>query len=198
MPGNQTRASSLRGATSGPNTPATTARTAAPSWWWVAPAAGVAVILLLLLPVAGRSRLRRRRQQRSLSGHGEAEWQELLDTATDLGIATVASQSPRGVGQQLASRLDGPPAVALERLASAEELRRYARPQEAPRTDGFGDVAVVSAGLRQSVRRRARLRALFLPRSWFRRQAAAARRVAGRLSRAPSPSAGRKVEHAGG
>jgi transglutaminase-like putative cysteine protease len=197
-------ADSNRNGSSGANAQGTTAADSGSSWWWFAPAATVALILLFLVPVSARSRVRRRRQQRSQAGHGEVDWQELIDTATDLGIRPDASQSPRRVGQQLASRLDEATAETLEQLALAEERRRYAAVQEVPAAGSteFSEVSSVSAGLRRSVSRRTRMRALFLPRSWFRRQATTIRRVVTKVRpspvSSPSPVAGRKVGPAGG
>ncbi|MCX4749599.1 DUF3488 and transglutaminase-like domain-containing protein [Kitasatospora sp. NBC_01287] len=140
-------------------------------------AAGAAVLLLLLWPMAWRTRLRRRRLgegRRRSGGPGGglseeqvlAAWQELVDSAWDLGIAPDEAQSPRFTGERIseAGGLDGPSRAAMGRVALATERVLYAREAERPTPLG-SDVRVVRAGLRASAGRRQRLRALLLPAS---------------------------------
>ncbi|MFC7894039.1 transglutaminaseTgpA domain-containing protein [Streptomyces sp. NPDC057381] len=152
---------------------------------------GLAVLLAPLVPLLWRLRTRSVR----LGAHGRTEadagphtlavWQELTDTAWDLGILPDESQTPRRAAARIVrlGNLDPAAAAAVHRVADAVEQVLYApRPRL---TAGLTeDVLRASAGLRAGVGRRTRLRARFAPRSTVRvswavsaRWAAAKRRV---------------------
>ncbi|WP_328657008.1 transglutaminase TgpA family protein [Streptomyces sp. NBC_00334] len=166
--------------------------------WYAAAAwalAGLVVLLILLAPMLWRLRTRAVR----LGAHGRTEadagphtlavWQELNDTAWDLGILPEQSQTPRGAALRIVrlGQLDPAGAAAVHRVADAVEQVLYApRPRL---TAGLTeDVRLASAGLRGTAGRGTLLRARFAPRSavrvtwavsdrWtaLRRRAAAAR-----------------------
>ncbi|GHH94755.1 transglutaminase [Streptomyces capillispiralis] len=146
--------------------------------WYVVPAwvlAGLAVLLLPLAPMLWRTRTRAVR----LGGHGRSEadagayvlavWDELTDTAWDLGISPDESLTPRGAAARIVrlGRLEQGAAASVHRVADAVEQVLYApRPRPAPGlTD---DVRRAGAGLRARVSRWTRLRAVFAPRSTVR------------------------------
>ncbi|MDH6115910.1 DUF3488 and transglutaminase-like domain-containing protein [Kitasatospora sp. GAS204B] len=138
-------------------------------------AAGVAVLLLLFWPMLWRARLRRRRLgggRRRPGGPGGgltgaqvlAAWQEVVDSAWDLGIPPDEAYSPRHTGERIgeAGGLDESARAAVGRVALATEQVLYARAPE-PAAPLGPDVREVRAGLRASAARRRRLRALLLP-----------------------------------
>ena len=98
---------------------------------WVT--SGFALLLLaLLVPAARRAILRRRRLAALRRGAGSAivAWNEVLETAEDLGIAIPNTATPRGTAQLLAaassSTADG------TKNASSSSALRGAGPREAP------------------------------------------------------------------
>ncbi len=152
---------------------------------------GLAVLLVPLVPMLWRLRTRSVR----LGAHGRAEadvgphilavWQELTDTAWDLGIPPEESQTPRKAAARIVrlGHLDPSAAAAVHRVADAVEQVLYA-PRPRPTAGLTDDVHRASAGLRAGVGRGTRLRARFAPRSTVRvawtvsaRWAAAKRRV---------------------
>lgn len=165
-----------------------------PSATTVALAAGaLAALVLPVLPMLWRSRIRARR----LGGAGEpaqrtlAAWRELIDSAWDHGILPEESHTPRQAAARMvtAGRLEGPPAQAAERLATAVEQVLYA-PQPGPSGDPAADAGTAVAGLQATAGRWVRLRARLAPRSaarllWAahrRRSQAAARLRSGRAA----------------
>lgn len=100
------------------------------------------------------------------AGHANAVWQELADTAVDLGYDWRHTRTPRQNCDALvlAGRLRGEPAEAAERLASTVERARYA-----PSVGHVGDLAAdflaVRAALATHRSGRTRVRALLWPRS---------------------------------
>jgi transglutaminase-like putative cysteine protease len=160
------------------------ARTGA-SQSWLAPVVvgGVLAVVsaVLLLPRLVRSR---RRHRRLASAAPEDLWDELRDTAIDLGLGWPAGRSPRAIRGLLVPRLGlplsastpdrpshgprvAPEAVAaLDRLVTAVELGRYAPPgREADRTELRGDAELCVASLVGGTVRSARRRAAWWPRS---------------------------------
>ncbi|MFJ2950413.1 MULTISPECIES: transglutaminaseTgpA domain-containing protein [unclassified Streptomyces] len=137
--------------------------------------AGLGVLVLLLAPMLWRVRTRAVR----LGGHGRSEaeaapfilgvWDELTDTAWDHGIAPDESLTPRGAAERIVrlGRLGTGAAASVHRVAGAVEQVLYA-PRPRPAVGLAEDVRGVAAGLRGSVGRRARVRAVFLPRSGVR------------------------------
>ncbi|MEZ3178495.1 DUF3488 and transglutaminase-like domain-containing protein [Streptomyces pimonensis] len=134
--------------------------------------AGLAVLVLPLSPMLWRTRARAVR----LGGHGRSEagtapyvlavWDELTDTAWDYGIAPDDSLTPRGAADRIVrlGRLGPDAAASVHRVAGAVEQVLYA-PRPRPTTGLTDEVRGIAAGLRSSVDRRARARAVFVPRS---------------------------------
>jgi transglutaminase-like putative cysteine protease len=145
-----------------------------PKWYavlaWVL--GGLAVLLLPLAPMLWRLRARSVRLGAHGRGEGDAAphvlaaWEELTDTAWDFGIPPQESQTPRRAAARIArlGQFDPDAEAAVHRVADAVEQVLYApRPRLAAGL--AGDVRRVSAGLRSTVSRTTRLRALFAPRS---------------------------------
>lgn len=129
---------------------------------------GILVVLLAagLTPSVVRRRRRRQRLLRGRGGDPSALWDELNDTATDLGFVWSDARSPRQVASWLCASA-GTAAPRLEALADAVEQQRYAPPGSAG-ADGPAlarDYAEVSTQLRAGRARRDQLRARFLPAS---------------------------------
>jgi len=139
---------------------------------------GAAVLVLaavLLLPTLVR---RRRRAHRLAVAGPEQLWDELRDTALDLGVPWPSGHSPRATRDALVAHLGRPvdstspdrpahgPGVApegvgaLDRLVVALERLRYSRSPAAPdraqlRADGHTVLASLAGGAPRSARRRA-------------------------------------------
>lgn len=98
-----------------------------------------------------------------------AAWRELIDTAWDHGIPPDESQTPRKAADRVVrlGRLEQPAADAVHRVAGAVEQALYA-PEPRPGVGLAEDTRLVRAGLRASVGRWTRLRALLVPRSSIR------------------------------
>jgi transglutaminase-like putative cysteine protease len=99
-------------------------------------------------------------------------WRELNDTAWDYGVAPLATETPRQAAHRIArvAEMSEEARAAVHRVAEAVEQELYA-PQALRRGGGerlVADVRLASAGLRASVGRAARLRAVLLPRSGMR------------------------------
>lgn len=132
----------------------------------------LAVLVVPLSPMLWRARARSRR----LGGHartGEgaaahtlAAWQELTDSAWDIGIVPDESRTPRGAADRIVrlGRLGPEAGAAVHRVADALEQVLYA-PRPRPAAGLAEDVRRAIAGLHGEVNRRTRLRALFAPRS---------------------------------
>ena len=172
-------------------------------------AATVALGLLLITPRSLR-RSRRDRRWRVLDP-AEAAWVELRDTVVDCGHAWPAGLSPQGTRSRLVGLL-GPPAggpggdverprrgpavagaalAALDRVVTAVELARYsARPVPGDPTALRRDAETCTSSLLAGLPRRARRRAVWLPRSVLRRPS----RTAGNRGRSPAPAADRPVD----
>lgn len=136
-------------------------------------AVGVVLLLLLLTPMLWRFRARRGRLRRrgSRGGPGElseqqvlAAWRELIDSAWDIGIPPNEAETPRRTVARIVElgELDEEPRAAAGRLALATEQVLYA-----PRVELHPalrqDVRLVRSGLRASVGRSVRLRAVLFP-----------------------------------
>ncbi|GAA3172768.1 MULTISPECIES: transglutaminase TgpA family protein [Streptomyces] len=145
-------------------------------------ATGLTLGGLLLLAVAALPALRRRRARtRRLAAQGPqaapAAWQELTDTAWDLGIPPDEALTPRRTAVRLADTAALPPeaTAAVHRVAGAVEESRYAaRPRPAPQV--AEDVRLVCAALRAQASRGTRWRATLAPRSADRQLRACAAR----------------------
>lgn len=152
-------------------------------WWltWQALALYAVLLLLvalLLTPMFWRVRLRRRRlgAGRHLPGAaGSAEltdaqvlaaWEELIDSAWDLGIPPDDATTPRRAVQRITEtgHLDDAASAAAGRVALATEQVLYARGL-GPQLPLGPDVRTATDGLRAATGRRGRARAVLLPAS---------------------------------
>jgi len=159
--------------------------------------AALAVLAVFAIPAVARVVTRRRRVRDLRHGSALGAWEEVQDTALDLGWQLTDSETPREFAERLSVDRDarefgatgpigGSPistadaVAALERLRRAVELESFARAGGgAGATPGAGTSAAVSAAdlhavlhaLRAGVDRRVRLRAALLPASvlarWF-------------------------------
>lgn len=140
-------------------------KTQAVNWAWLA---GALVLLLLLTPFAVRTIRRSQRLAAVDGGSALAGWQELRDTADDLGMHPTDTWTPRQLADSLAPALDDGAAAALARLRAAVEAEAFAGVVGAAETVGAASVADVRAASR-SLRRNAgvtrRLVGALLPRS---------------------------------
>jgi hypothetical protein len=110
---------------------------------------------------------RRARRDSAPTDPGEAAhaaWAEMRADAIDHGLPWRPSDSPRAAALHLAELLElaDPASAALHRIARAEERARYA-PVPAPTHTLRTDVAIMRNVIAESVDRRARLRARFVP-----------------------------------
>ncbi|MFG3103172.1 DUF3488 and DUF4129 domain-containing transglutaminase family protein [Streptomyces sp. NPDC048182] len=145
-----------------------------PRWYEVAgwTAAGLVALVLLLAPLLWRLRVRalrlraHGRGEADVAAHVLAAWQELTDTAWDLGIPPDDSLTPRAAAHRVVrlGRLDPAAGASVHRLADAVEQVLYA-PRPRPVAGLAADVRRASAGLRAPLGRARRLRALLAPRS---------------------------------
>jgi len=132
--------------------------------------AGIPLLLLLLLgtPALIR-RVTRRRRWLAASGDAglaHAAWRELTDDMADLGMPSAPGETPRAVAGRLGrlAGFDPSAAVALARIADAEERARYAR-RPAPGHGLAADMRVVRKAAAATAPRRKRIRATLLPAS---------------------------------
>ncbi len=134
--------------------------------------AAIAIPLLLALLVAPsllRMGIRRRRYRRARSDQvatANAAWDELRDSARDLGYSWTASETPRQAAARLArkGKLRHNHTDALARLTTAVEQARYA-PLAGDTSTVIADVRAVRAGLARRVGRGQRVRSVVLPAS---------------------------------
>ncbi|MEW2619601.1 DUF3488 and transglutaminase-like domain-containing protein [Streptomyces sp. NPDC048106] len=142
-------------------------------WWFALIALAALVVLAVpLSPLLWRARMRSVR----LGGHARtdagaaaqalAAWQELTDSAWDLGIPPDESLTPRGAADRIIrlGRLDRPAGAAVHRVADALEQVLYA-PHPRPAPGVADDVRRATGALHGTASRASRLRARFLPRS---------------------------------
>lgn len=178
---------------------------------WLPLAGGTGGALLLAGLLLTPRTVRRARRQRRLAGGPEDAWDELRDTARDLGIPWLSGRSPRETGDALADHLGipltdrtperpahgggiAPLAVeALDRIVRCVERVRYARVPAAPESLA-ADVETCVASLNGGAARSARRRAEWWPRSVLPRP--------GRLRASTSPTSvpvryGGVVDHVG-
>ena len=132
---------------------------------------GLAALLLAIGAIPGLVRLsRRRRRLRAARTLGvDPLWDELAETARDLGYVWAPSRSPRQVTALLRPELDDHDAAeSLQALSGAVERARYSRPGTITSVTEGGDDLVdelrsVEDGLRSKRTRWQRLRARVLP-----------------------------------
>ncbi|MFC1412416.1 DUF3488 and transglutaminase-like domain-containing protein [Streptacidiphilus sp. N1-12] len=131
-------------------------------------AAGALLLALLLTPMLWRLRARSRRLRRRPQELSEeqvlAAWTELIDSAWDIGIPPDEAETPRRIAARIVElgELKDEPRAAAGRLALATEQVLYAPRREA-HPALRQDVRAVRGGLRASVGRGARIRAVLLP-----------------------------------
>jgi transglutaminase-like putative cysteine protease len=176
---------------------------------------GVVVAVLLLIGLALLPGVvRRSRRTRRLAGGAEDAWDELRDSAVDLGVGWPSGRSPHETGHRLAGWFgpepDGPPPVrpprgrglapgaedALDRIVLTLEQVRYARDAQDVPGALADDVLTCVEALRHGSMRSALRRARWLPRSLF----GGRRRVAAQALRDREPeavAAGGVVDHVG-
>ncbi len=143
---------------------------------WLPTAIGGGVLLVAgLLVSPSLIRLRTRRRRARLSGHdragsgAHAAWDELLDTATDLGLSSRTDETPRMLARRFAreAMFDAESAEAVRDIALAEERARYA-PESVSRSrsvDLAPPLRSARRALRRNAGRRQRWRARLLPAS---------------------------------
>jgi hypothetical protein len=133
-------------------------------------AAGGGLVVVLLGLGAVPPALRHRARARRLADGSPGElWEELLATATDLGVAVPATSTARQLARQLAEQLSGvePAAVAAVRtLALAQERAVYGPPATgAPDPAAATALRTVRRALLRRASRTQRLRAALWPAS---------------------------------
>ncbi|NGO13050.1 transglutaminase domain-containing protein [Streptomyces sp. HC44] len=134
--------------------------------------AGLVVLAIPLLPMLWRVRVRavrlgtHGRTEADAAAHTLAAWHEVTDTAWDFGIAPDESQTPRKAAARIVriGHLDPAATASVHRIADAVEQVLYA-PRPRPTPGLADDVRRMTAGLRATVSRGTRLRALLVPRS---------------------------------
>ena len=131
-------------------------------WWSFAVAAVAALAAVLLVPAACRSVQRTRRLARVSAGSAETAWNELRDTADDLGLKMDRGLTPRQLRDDLRQHLSGSGVDALDRLCAAVESEAFAEHAGAPDAT---DVLTVIRSLRRSAGARSTMIATFTPRS---------------------------------
>lgn len=134
--------------------------TAAPAPWWTM--LFVLLAVLVLAPAIVRSVRRSRRLDRVAAGSAAAAWEELRDTADDLGLKTDSGRTPRQLSDDLQQHLSSSGAQALARVRGALESEAFAGHGGGPDP---ADVRAVIRSLRRSAGIRASLMARLAPRS---------------------------------
>ncbi|RWZ51979.1 hypothetical protein ELQ90_07865 [Labedella phragmitis] len=133
------------------------------------------VVLSLLTPAAMRV-LRRRRRWSRIEGPSGAEdaWDEIVDSATDLGFVVSEGDSERDLAGRLrdTGRLDGGASAALDRVLDSRERSRYSDGASGPGFTLRTDVEVVVASLAASVPTSRRVRGALVPASVLSRRSA--------------------------
>jgi len=135
---------------------------------WLAVGIPVLIILLLTWPALVRLLTRRRRWLAASgdAGLAKAAWRELTDDLADYGLARAPGETPRAVARRVTQQasLDPAAALALTRIADAEERARYARLAR-PGAGLPADVRTVRLATAKAVTPGQRLRAKLLPAS---------------------------------
>jgi transglutaminase-like putative cysteine protease len=151
-------------------------------WLWFGVALLV-VVVLGLLPAFVRATRRRRRlgSLRDNTATPAVAWEEILDTAEDVGARPPDTSTPRENAARFDAMMGGPPpsrpgavlvtrSVALERVLGAVEREFYAEPLgEHESRQLADDVVEVTAALRSTLSRRAAFLARIAPASVWRR-----------------------------
>jgi hypothetical protein len=173
------------GQQNGPAAGGFTAESGPPAWvGWLWFGGTVLVLLVLgLIPASVRA-ARRGRRLRSLRDNTAAPsvaWQEILDTAEDIGVRPPNTATPRENAAGFDAMMGVPPpsrpgvvlvvhSAALERVLSAVEHEFFAEPLEEHESRQLADdVVEVTAALRSTLPRRAAFLARIAPASVWRR-----------------------------
>ncbi len=130
--------------------------------------AGVAVlVVLILLTPAVLRRVRRRNRLRRLAdewGGAATAWDELRDTARDLGWQVPATETPRVFALRIEHAIAGTPgADATRRLLAVRERDAYGPPARATAVGLASDLARVLEALEAAASPGARLKAALIP-----------------------------------
>lgn len=162
--------------------PAVARTAAAETWIWLIIVL-VGVAILGLLPAATRLVQRERRFNELARGGASAltAWQELLDSAADLGIIVPDTATPREAVEQLADCIGGAQRDALDRMRGAVERESYSYASAGAPGGGplirsaslAADLRTITADLRAAADRRRRLRAALIPASTIARMSRA-------------------------
>jgi transglutaminase-like putative cysteine protease len=145
-------------------------------WLWSGLAV-VAALVLLLVPAILRRRRRMSRlaNLRAARAPASVAWQELLDTAEDVGLRPRATSTPRETAEMLLDHiaLIAPQAEAaepLDRIVTAVEREFYAKPggENPAGAAQAGDVVQVNSALAATVSGREAFLARFAPPSAWR------------------------------
>jgi len=137
---------------------------AAPDAWRVRLLLALLVVGVVLAAVPAVVRWLRRRRRLSATASAEDAWEELHDTARDLGIDWSDARTPRQAVARVIERehLTGTDADAATRVGRLIERSRYA--PVPPTTEGLADdVSTVRTALLTRVDRSTRVRAALLP-----------------------------------
>ena len=129
---------------------------------------GVALLIVaLLLTPAVLRRVRRRNRLRRLTdqwGGASTAWDELRDTARDLGWIVPATETPRAFAVRVASAVTGTPGEdAVRRLLAVRERDAYGPPTRATAVGLGDDLTRVLAALEAQAGAALRLKAALIP-----------------------------------
>jgi hypothetical protein len=131
----------------------------------------LAAVLLLLTPAFVRRRRRAQRLAAATAGDSRQAWQEIVDTALDLGLELLPTLSPQRAVARLRHTASGErimPDVSYQvfaDVAGAEETARYAPAGDQPLPDIAGRLRVALGAWQRSQGWRVRGAALLVPRS---------------------------------
>ena len=127
--------------------------------------AATLAILLLITPAVIRAARRGRRLGAVGRGSAVDAWDELRDTAYDLGLATDITRTPRQLASDLEPHLDGEGIAALASVRASLESQAFAREGRSPTPH---ELRRVLASLRRVAGLPRTLAATFAPRSLVR------------------------------
>lgn len=144
-----------------PTDPVSGPAATSPFWWLL-----IALPILLVIPALVREVRRLVRMSAVARGSVVAGWREVCDTSRDLGFDVSVSATPRQQYEQLAEQLSSTGTSTLATLLASVETAAFS-----PRETRVRPAAVSAAlaTLRSATGWRSRLRALWVPRTVFRR-----------------------------
>jgi transglutaminase-like putative cysteine protease len=152
--------------------PVTAEETSGSGWLRTLLWSGAGLVSLLILAAPATIRVRRRSQRLSTDGMAEDQvesaWAEIRDTVVDHGGAWPEG-SPRSIGQEVSTRLEGEEAASMGRVATLVERARYAKTFSD--TEAAAELPTVTQEIRRGIAAPLgpvrRLLAVVLPRSLF-------------------------------